>query len=58
MFVLQLQKRRQNEALMAAVLSSSVNVDAVDYVSVCLRRERVLGSSWADGLCADAARVL
>lgn len=31
--MLQLQKRRQNVALMTAVLSSSVNVDAVDYVS-------------------------
>lgn len=55
--VLQLQKRRQNAALMAAVLSSSVNVDAVDYVSSSPSRVR----SWfqfGDELCADAVRVL
>lgn len=33
MCVLQLQKQRQNVALMQAVLSSSVNIDAIDYVS-------------------------
>lgn len=38
--VLQLQKRRQSMALMTAVLSSSVNVDAVDYVSLPPSRAR------------------
>lgn len=56
--MLQLQKRRQNVALMTAVLSSSVNVDAVDYVSLSPLVLHIRGSDSPDKLCADAARVL
>lgn len=40
--VLQLQKQRQNVALMKAVLNSNVDVDAVDYVSLSPSK----GCSW------------